>query len=279
MQSLSCNLCRQNPDGLIYKTACNHLFCVSCAKSSFETRNICPFCNALLKLGDVQEVSIGLASASPGAGMVVGVGVLDDCVATVESLCSMACCQSPAWPDIVRNLDLLNGRMLAANRFFMKQLLIDQQGHKAQLVQRENEVLTLKMQMQEIAGKLDKKERELAQMGESLNDATRKCTAWSKAYDNIRDQLLAMRPHQGQGMNQQPLSKLMRRTSSEITTTFHHGPSIMDSGPGHQHHQLQQQLQQPEQQHQQQIQLPYAMHAHPPQPRFINSLPCSFFET
>jgi hypothetical protein len=55
-----CNICRSGVDGIAYKTFCKHFFCPGCAKSSFQGDCTCPVCKYSLKIGDVQEISIGI---------------------------------------------------------------------------------------------------------------------------------------------------------------------------------------------------------------------------
>lgn len=311
---LSCNLCNSQPDGIVYKSTCSHVFCVSCARASFEKGSVCPICRTQLNYGDVVEVCLGLG-ATDGDG-----------VASVESLCSMVLGSSLSWTDIARSLETLNSRLESVNRFFFhKQLL-------TQVLQRETEVLALRAQAQEAERKLEMRERDVAKLTAELSDATRKCTAWAKAYDNVRDQLLALRgppsggvvggqppgygqqhqqqaqqAQQQQQQQQQAFQKLTRRTS-EITTV-HHGPvPVMEPNTDHlqqyhpqqqhqqpyqqpyqQPHQNQQQTyqqHQPPKQHQQQLP---ALPSHPighgqfhgqigPGGRYVNSLSASFFD-
>ena len=122
VQSLVCNLCGVNVDGIAFRTKCCHFYCPPCAKTTFQRSQSCAICRFILTDSDVNEISIGIPATEE---------------AVVNNL-YQALLQSTSFPDISQRLAKIIVNMGEITKFITLQLQVSVEISAEQRVKAEN---------------------------------------------------------------------------------------------------------------------------------------------
>jgi len=263
--SVSCNLCSGNLDGLSYRTACGHLFCAYCAQRHFANNSTCPPpCGTNLRNGEVLQVTTGIAS-SP----------------SIDHMYNAAF-QSTEWKDVVVGIGNMSSNLGEVVQFTMTQMLLeskrtaeraDKQHKELQAQQADMVLLIHALEQRAIAAEERAAERdrlvlilqgEREQLAEAAKENSRKCSAWQRAYNSVREQL-----------------QLTVVGPASENLHHHHQPQQQQQPPPQYQQQQQQQQQQPHQQYhvyQQQASSALLQQGHLPDKQHLVRPPFSFFD-
>jgi len=282
---LRCNVCSVIVDGVAFITSCHHLFCPSCAHSSFASSPSCPCCTSSLSLGEVMEVSVGIQQGP-----------------MLESL-YQAALQQPQLDQVVQQLEMINKGVTDVTRFVLTQqaICVDsvEQHYKQQHSQQVAANLEMKSalgnmreqlgvtesRVREMEQQLQQRSRDMEQLTEAYNEKVRKCAAWEKAYTAVREQLASRGPPTSENTLNAPLPQESPRMSEQ----FRERQQPQRQQPQHVQLQMSQSQRLPPQQMKPSIPLhfqhPYNLLLHKPHPNVgnlphpnVGNLPCSFFE-
>ena len=190
MSSLSCNICFKRPDGIAYRTTCNHYFCPACAHNTFVDSNVCPLCSTLLGKDEVIEMNVGMGyDNSVGHEVLSGFGLFSKVLA------------SHRLDSVVTNLNDSHNTMSMCNQFVIKQLLTS-----IDIVESNNTVLSDKLEseqqeftklarnyrqeiedkevlLSECQSEIDLLKARVIELKEAYKEKDRKCNAWEVAYN------------------------------------------------------------------------------------------------
>jgi len=187
--SLVCNVCYADLGiGIIYKTKCRHFLCPDCAKSSFTALCQCPVCQHQLVPGDVTELVAGCAPSPP-----------------LDAALQIAL-QDPTWPAILNRAHEIQHVAAEANTVLLTQALIYSGRASKRLLQLQSQFedrdktwaahahdLNSQIQHKESAkltaeALASEREVQLQELDQLLQEQTRRCLAWEKAYASLRQQ-------------------------------------------------------------------------------------------
>eukprot|EP01041_Mallomonas_annulata_P009601 gene9601-19955_t len=187
---LRCNGCFEGPvDGICYRTRCQHFICEACACRSFSEGYQCPVCNSKLADGDIVEMTVGVKPTN-----------------LMENLFQTSF-QSAKWEMIIENTFQALQSFAEISAFVHCQLIIEAKRnqslsitskHTAEEYRHEMNKALLQLRSQtshneqrqrELQHQLDGRDRELADLKSAYKEKMRKCQAWEKAYQTIREQL------------------------------------------------------------------------------------------
>eukprot|EP00903_Cladosiphon_okamuranus_P019221 g17675.t1 len=239
-----CNMCWNEANGACFRTRCGHLFCESCAYQHFGQSQACAACGASLEEADVWDVTLGL-----------------DATSQIEKIVFQEAFKEPDYSSVRKNLHRTAMALSDTASFTISQIVLDNQRRAENSTQLNSEIVKLRhdmgrvsMQLRnqaaeseqklgEVVHKLRLRERELIDLQEAYKEKSRKCSAWEKAYGNLRSQM--DRGGRGGGGHsagftppESPRAGAMRAGASGSFTGVSGGQNIERGGPV----QLQQQV-------------------------------------
>eukprot|EP01038_Epipyxis_sp_PR26KG_P012329 gene12329-16536_t len=187
-----CNICRSDVDGIAYRTICHHFFCPICAKSSFQHSVFCPICRESLSNGDVVEITVGLQ--------------LSQNITTADTIYQCAY-QNTSWTAVMDNIQIIAMGLQEVMKFSNVQLQVElmstQSEKNIMKNQIEQKIDILKLaekefnekevefiqQSKSLEEQLSTKNKEIVELQEAYKEKSRKCQAWEKAYNSVRNQI------------------------------------------------------------------------------------------
>ena len=201
---MNCNHCEAAVEGSGYRTACHHFFCISCAQAIMEHIKIdatnqivleCPCCNFSQLKQQFQEVAVGI-QVNANINHLLYQFILQD---------------TSNYDAVIKNMKLVSQAMNDVQSFTLSQLLlVEQRGaHDYNLLnEKQQEISRLSGEINDISVKCNNMDlilrqaerktvedtKELNELKEAYKEKHRKCLAWEKAYNSIRDQLGGARP-------------------------------------------------------------------------------------
>ena len=187
--ALKCNsrLCNYTVlQGRGYRTKCGHIFCEDCAIKIFSNSNYCAVCNAELQEGQVSEFLIGITTGP------------------ISRYMYQSSFQSNDWGDTLNNvrnvlkatLDLVIWTLHqlhfeAAKNSERVSILHNQNEQQRQssmnvALQLKSSTIASEHRIRELEQQLKDHDRNAATLHENLTEKSKKCDAWERAYNLIR---------------------------------------------------------------------------------------------
>jgi hypothetical protein len=250
---MECNVCEKKLSGVVFRTTCRHLFCNNCASKYFLANSICPLpsCQINLVPGDVSEIVLGCSSQSNN-------NMVDNSLMTV-----FQDEDGGDWNDIMKRTKDIHDTIAETQNILITQSLLQidrkinemnlwkdrirerEQKVKEHVIGLQNSVDEEVKKRQGIEEDLTAREIQLEEARNQLNESTRRCFAWEKAYNALRDQFKIESSRQNHQSS--PSSSLTSSPPFESQPL----PQLIIQQSQYHHQNFEQQQQQQQQQHQQ----------------------------